>query len=97
MWGNRGPDHGDVGLPLIGERAGPVATLALGNLGPVKPLSKADRLRYHQHIADRFQTLSGGISAIRAILAVTLLPYLVPTQPPVGATVRSGPRALSER
>jgi hypothetical protein len=84
-----------VGLPLIGEPAG--STPAVGEPGPVKPLSKADRLRYHHHIADRFQTLSGGLSAIRVIVAVTLLPYLVPTQPPVGATVRSGPHALSER
>jgi hypothetical protein len=51
---------------------------------PVKALSKADRLRYHQRTADGFDTLSGEIPAIRALLGVTLLPYLVPTQPQPG-------------
>jgi hypothetical protein len=62
----------------------PAAILAVGQLGPVKALSKAERLRYHQQIANGFHTLSGEIPAIRAIPGVTLLPYLVPTQPQWG-------------
>ena len=64
---------------------------------PVKALSKADRLVYHLSIRGCFDTLSGEIPAIRALLGVTLLPYLVPTQPQHGGDRSSGPRALSER
>ncbi len=49
-------------------------------LGPVKVLSKADRLRYHHHSLG-FSTFWGKIPAIYATAGVTLLPYLVPTQP----------------
>ena len=58
LWGSR----------FIDATADPAATLAVGNLGPVKALSKADRLRYHQHSPNGFHTLSGEIPAIRAIL-----------------------------
>ena len=64
---------------------------------PVKALSKAGWLRYHHPLADGFDTLSGEIPAIRALLGVTLLPYLVPTQPHHGGDRSSGLRALSER
>jgi hypothetical protein len=91
----------------------PSETRAIRNLGLVKALSKAGRLRYHPpagvavpafamrelRIRDTsgFHTLSGEIPAIRATFGVTLLPHLVPTQPPAGVTVQSGLSALSER
>jgi hypothetical protein len=44
--------HGGVGLPLPSmQRSGITAILALNHVEPVKSLSKADGLRYHQQIA----------------------------------------------
>jgi hypothetical protein len=57
---------------------------SISNLGPVKALSKADRLRYHQHSPQLFVGLFGGISTFGSKRGVTLLPYLVQTQPRQG-------------
>jgi hypothetical protein len=92
------------------------AILAVDNPEPVKPLSKAHGLRYHQQIGScggsrswsyanfgietlaDFPPLSGEIPAIRATFwrhAVAV--FGADTALPMGVTVRSGPRALSER
>jgi hypothetical protein len=89
---------------------------AVDNPEPVKPLSKADGLRYHQQIGScggfrswsyanfgietlaDFPPLSGEIPAIRATLwRHAVAAFGADTAPPMGVTVRSGPRALSER